>query len=81
MKIKFNTGRYNPRIRIIALATAMALVFGLIAVRLVYFQIVHGEDLLATARENTSTTITVQAARGGYCGPVRPETGHQRLCL
>ena len=64
MKIKFNTGRYNPRIRIIALATAMALVFGLIAVRLVYFQIVHGEDLLATARENTSTTITVQAARG-----------------
>ena len=64
MKIKFNTGRYNPRVRIIALATAMALVFGLVAVRLVYFQIVHGEDLLATARENTSTTITVQAARG-----------------
>ena len=64
MKIKFNTGRYNPRVRIIALATAMALVFGLIAVRLVYFQIVQGEDLLATARENTSTTITVQAARG-----------------
>ena len=60
MKIKFNTGRYNPRVRIIALATAMALVFGLVAVRLVYFQIVHGEDLLATARENTSTTITVQ---------------------
>ena len=64
MKIKFNTGRYNPRVRIIALATAMALVFGLIAVRLVYFQIVRGEDLLATARENTSTTLTVQAARG-----------------
>ena len=64
MKIKFNSGRYNPRVRIIALATAMALVFGLVAVRLVYFQIVHGEDLLATARENTSTTITVQAARG-----------------
>lgn len=64
MKIKFNSGRYNPRIRIIALATAMALVFVLIAVRLVYFQIVHGEDLLATARENTSTTLTVQAARG-----------------
>ena len=64
MKIKFNSGRYNPRVRIIALATAMALVFGLIAVRLVYFQIVRGADLLATARENTSTTITVQAARG-----------------
>ena len=64
MKIKFNTGHYNPRIRIIALATAMALVFALIAVRLVYFQIVRGEDLLATARENTSTTLTVQAARG-----------------
>ncbi len=64
MKIKFDTGRYNPRVRIIALATAMAMVFGLIAVRLVYFQIVRGEDLLATAQENTSTTLTVQAARG-----------------
>ena len=64
MKITFNTGHYNPRVRIIALATAMALVFALIAVRLVYFQIVRGEDLLATARENTSTTLTVQAARG-----------------
>lgn len=81
MKIKFNTGRYNPRVRIIALATAMALVFGLIAVRLVYFQIVRGEDLLATARENTSHHLDGAGCQRGYCGPVRPEAGHQHLRL
>ncbi len=52
------------RVRIIILAVIMLLIFLAMVFRLMLFQIVDGDDYLEQALTNTSTQITVSAARG-----------------
>ncbi len=56
--------RKQITIRIIALALVMFVITGVLSLRLVYLQLVNGEDYIASAQSQTSVRYNIKASRG-----------------
>ena len=56
--------RKQITIRIIALALVMCVITGVLSLRLVYLQLVHGEEYAASAQSQTSVRYNIKASRG-----------------